>query len=74
MNDLLRLAMEQAAELFDHNGNLFCAAGLSDRLTKMGRLDACVDGKLIRVLLTGRPDVIPLPDGSMYQLLNWPAQ
>lgn len=70
MNDTLRLAMEQAAEDFEHNGQIFNAAGLSDAIVKMAGLtcSAGIDGRIIRVIVSGRRDVVLLKGGSHYRL------
>jgi hypothetical protein len=69
MNDVIRLAMEQATELYGHNGTLFNACGFSHRIMKIAGVTGVLDGRLVRVLLAGRMDVEPQPDGSMYRLV-----
>ncbi len=72
MNDLIRLAMEQAAMSFGRGGNepdgLFSAAGFSEAMMRLAGLNGTIDGLLVRVILAGRPDVDPGPDQCHYRL------
>lgn len=70
MNDLIRLAAERAARAFDHASpdGVFNAAGFSTELTRLAGVNGALDGKVVRAMLTGRPDVRPLHGGAHYQL------
>lgn len=72
MNDLIRLAMEQAvASLvsFDRETyrNQFDSAGFSVALTRIAGKRIPIDGDLVRLILTGRSDVKVLPRGSRFE-------
>lgn len=70
MNDVIRLAMEQAADSFGGHDGKFNGAGLSAALNRIAHLRGQTDGKMIRVLLAGRRDVALLTGGSHYQLID----
>jgi hypothetical protein len=67
-NDLVRLAIDRAVKRFGDKGDgLFSAAGFSVELIGLADLRGSVDGHLVRVILTGRADVSPEPDGAHYR-------
>lgn len=69
MNDLIRLAMERAVDRFGGRGdNLFNGAGFSQEFCALAKVNACLDGHIVRAMLTGRPDVEPMWGGSHYKL------
>lgn len=71
MNDLIRLAMEHAVRDFGDNGDgVFSAAGLSSALCKFADVRGPLDGKVVRVILAGRPDVELLKGGCHYRMLS----
>ena len=71
MNDLIRLAMEHAVRDFGDKGDgIFNAAGLSDAICKLAGVRGALDGKVVRAILTGRPDVELLKGGCHYRMLS----
>lgn len=67
-NDVVRLAIDRAVKRFGDKGDgLFNAAGFGIELMKLAGLNGSVDGLLVRAMLTGRPDVMPEPDGAHYR-------
>lgn len=68
MNDVIRLAAEQAATRFGP-GKTFNAAHFSKALVRIAGLTSNIDGELVRAILAGRDDIAVLPGGSHYELL-----
>lgn len=72
MNDLVRLAMERAADSFDKGvSGLFNAAGFSNALMDLAKLNGVIDGELVRVILAGRNDVEVCLGGAHYRLVDY---
>ena len=69
-NDLIRLAMERAVRVYDHRGGkkIFNAAGFAGEFAKLAGVSTRVDGLIVRAMLTGRSDVVPLAGGAHYHL------
>lgn len=67
MNDLVRYAMEEASRSFGGNDRTFNATGFSKALTRIAGTSSAIDSKVVRVMLTGRDDVLVL-DGGHYQI------
>jgi hypothetical protein len=66
MNDVIRMAIDRACVSMGGNDGLFSAAGFANAILEIARSSGTIDGKVIRVILTGRPDVMPAKDGSHY--------
>jgi hypothetical protein len=68
MNDLVALAVDRATELYgkQFRDGVFTAATFSKAITDLAGLNATIDGRLVRVILSGRPDVDCLGEG-MYR-------
>lgn len=69
MNDLIRLAAKRAAEDYGGNDGTFNAAGFSNELLKFSPTVTPIDGFIVEVILTGRPDIMPT-GGNHYRLLS----
>lgn len=69
MNDVIRLAMERAAARFGGADGMFNGAGFSSALMRLANLSGVIDGQLVRTMLTGRSDVIPL-GGGHYRMVT----
>jgi len=69
MNDVIRLAAEQAAKNFERCGTQFTGAGFSTALCRIAGTGEAIDGLVVRALLTGRPDIQPMGCG-MYTILR----
>lgn len=69
-NDLIRLAIDRACESMGGSDGLFSAAGFSCKFCDLLPTDTTLDGHVVRALLTGRNDVMPLPDGSHYRRIK----
>lgn len=72
MNDLVRLAMERAVHAFDrtHKNHVFNAACFSAEFCRLAEVSNNLDGKLVRAILAGRPDVEVLHGGAHYRLVT----
>jgi len=68
MSDLIAFAMKQAARDFGGDDGVFNAAGFSDAFTRLSRTKSPLDGRVVEVMLWGRPDVDQLSGGSHYKL------
>jgi hypothetical protein len=66
MNDLIALAIQRACEKFGSR-DVFSGACFSHALTGLAGLKDPIDGKLVRAILTGRTDVVPMEGGSHYR-------
>jgi hypothetical protein len=69
MNDVMRLAIDKACMSFGGTDGMFSAAGFASAIRKMSDTEGLLDGNVVRLLLTGRNDVIPLHDGCHYKRL-----
>ena len=69
MNDLIYWICEEATKRFGGNDDLFNAAGFSQELCKIAGVRGEIDGRIVRALLTGRPDIMPL-QGGHYKLFR----
>lgn len=69
MNDMLHFAMHRACIIFGGGDQTFNLAGLSGALTTIAGITGALDGRSLRALLVGRPDVDVLSGGSHYRLL-----
>jgi len=67
MNDCVRLAVEEAVRSYGDSG-IFNAAGFSNALMRLAGLKGEADGRLCRVILSGRTDVQVL-SGSHFRLI-----
>lgn len=65
MNDVIAFAMERAVVRYGPRGEdgLFSAACFSEAMLMIAGVDGVLDGRIVRAMLTGRPDVEPLGDG-----------
>lgn len=72
MNDLVRLACEQAIDLFG-TGDTFNAANFAAVFARMAGLEGRMDGKYVRLILAGRPDIEVLKGDCHYRLLSMEA-
>lgn len=72
MNDAVRLACEQAVELFGV-GDTFNAANFAAVAARMANLEGRMDGRYVRLILAGRPDIEVLKGESHYRLLSMDA-
>lgn len=71
MNDLIHLAAERAVQLFGDKGDgIFNGAGFSKAFTRLADVNGPIDGRVVRAILTGRPDIELLYGGSHYRLLK----
>ena len=73
MNDLIRLAASRAVDSFGGSGdtkNVFNGAGFSQEFVKMSPTSEQIDGHIVRMMLTGRPDVQVLSGGAHYRLVE----
>lgn len=69
MNDVIALAVDRAVLRFgNRSDDTFNAAGFSEALMAIAGLDGAIDGRLVRAILTGRPDVEPLGEGMFRKL------
>ena len=66
MNDLVALAIHRACEKFGSR-DVFNGACFSHALTGLAGLKDPIDGRLVRAILTGRTDVVPMEGGSHYR-------
>ena len=71
-NDLIRLACERACDRFGaadtFNGSSFAAV-----FAELSGCEGRIDGKYVRAILTGRPDVEVLHGSSHFRLLSLDA-
>ncbi len=69
MNDVIRLAIDMACENYDKSNKdgAFTSAGLANAIRKLSDTNGLMDGRLVRVILAGRPDVQILIGGSHYK-------
>lgn len=67
MNDLIRLAAERAVDAFGSTDGTFNAANFSQEFVAMSPTSNQLDGHIVRLLLAGRPDIVPLK-GEHYRL------
>lgn len=71
MNDVVRLAMYQAAERFGGRDGLFNSANFSLSLCRISDYSGPgLDGKLVAAILSGRSDVVRLSGGAHWKLLE----
>ncbi len=70
MNDLIRLAAERAAVAFAGRAGEFNGAGFSQQFILMSPTSEQIDGHIVRLMLTGRPDIQVLRGGSHYRLVE----
>lgn len=73
MNDLIRLVMERAARSFGGSDGTFNSAGFGVEFCKAAASSGyggSIDGKLVRAMLTGRPDVEVLRGGAHFRILS----
>ena len=71
--DLVHQAMQEAAARFGGSDGILNSAGFGLALTDLaGMVTRGLDGKLVRAILSGRPDVQELPGGSHFRILNHP--
>lgn len=68
-NDTVRLAAEQAVTSFGGKDGTFNAAGFGQAISRIAGVSNSMDGKVVRAVLAGRPDVVPLR-GSHYKLID----
>ena len=69
--DLVRLAMERAAERFGGTDRTFNTAGFSLEFTDLaGMVTRGLDGKLVQAILSGRPDVEEIRGGAHFRILE----
>lgn len=69
-NDLIRLAMEQAAQNFGGDSLIFNSAGFAVAFARLAGVNGALDGKYVRAMLTGRSDVEVLSGGAHYRLIE----
>lgn len=68
-NDFIRLVAERAVDNFGgRQDGMFNAAGFSTSLRKMSGVEQTLDGKMVRAVLAGRPDIEPLAGGCHFRL------
>jgi len=70
MNDLVRLAMDHAIRGFGGHDKVFNGAGFSVAMKSISCVDQTLDGRMVRAILTGRPDVEILAGGGHYRLIE----
>jgi NAD(P)-dependent dehydrogenase (short-subunit alcohol dehydrogenase family) len=69
MNDVIRLAAEQASIRFGSCDGTFNAAGFANTLARIAGLERTdIDGLLVRAILAGRPDIEVLSGAAHYRL------
>lgn len=76
-NDLVRLAIDRAVTSWGGTGateNIFTAAGFSSAIMKLAGVTGALDGLVVRVILAGRADVEPRPDGCHYRRIATPGK
>ncbi len=71
-NDMIRLAMEQAARRFGSR-DVFNAANFSAAFGRMCDVRGTLDGHWVRGILCGRDDVEVLRGGAHFRVLPRPA-
>jgi hypothetical protein len=69
MNDMMRYAMEKAAKTFGGSDGMFNLACLSNSITRICGIKGVIDGEILRCLLVGRNDVLPLSGGAHFRLI-----
>ena len=69
MNDLISFVMEHAAKQFGGKDGTFSAACFANALRSISQVNQLLDGKMVRALLVGRPDVKFL-GGAHYRLVS----
>lgn len=70
-NDLIRLAAERAVEAFAPSDTIFNAAGFSNAFLQLaGVVGTSLDGRVVRAMLAGRPDIEVLPGYVHFRLLT----
>jgi hypothetical protein len=69
MSDLVALAMEQASADFGGSDGVFNGTCFSQALTRLAGVKAAIDGRIVRAILWGRADVVPLRGGSHYRII-----
>lgn len=69
MNDLIRLAIDMACISYDANSDdgFFTSAGFAKAIRKLSETDGLMDGKVVRIVLTGRTDIELMKGGSHYK-------
>ncbi len=70
MNDLIRLAASRACDSFGGNDGTFNAAGFSQEFIKMSPTSNQIDGHIVRMMLTGRPDIQVLKGDAHFRLVQ----
>lgn len=68
--DLVRLAMNRAAERFDPRDLVFNAANFSHAFMELAGLEGSLDGRIVEAMLCGRPDCEQLSGGSHYIIIE----
>lgn len=68
-NDLIRLACETACDKFGV-ADTFNGASFSAEFTRLAGVEGVLDGRVVRAMLTGRPDIEILHGSAHYRLLS----
>ncbi len=68
LHDNVYLAMIQASQNFGGSDGVFNSAGFGSALRKNAGLKGGLDGRLVRSILSGRPEVQPLRGGCHWQV------
>jgi hypothetical protein len=67
MSDLISWMMVRAADKFGGNDGTFNAAGFSSAWKEITGLQSGLDGRAVRAMLHGRPDVDALAGGAHFK-------
>ena len=68
-NDLVRLACERAVDRFG-TGDTFNSANFAAVFSELAGVQERLDGRYVRALLTGRPDVEVLNGNAHFRLMS----
>jgi hypothetical protein len=73
VNDLVALAIHRACEKFGSR-DVFNGACFSHAFCAIAGIRGPIDGYLVRAILTGRTDVVPMEGGAHYRRIYSDAQ
>lgn len=68
--DLVKLAMNRAAQRFGGSDRVFNGAGFSSAFRELAGVASGIDGKVVEAILCGRPDCLQLSGGSHYKIIE----
>ena len=68
--DLVKLAMNRAAQRFGGSDGIFNGACFSSAFCELAGAASVLDGKIVEAMLCGRHDCIQLSGGSHYKMIE----